>query len=399
MTPLLLLSAYALGALLLASAAVPAVRRLALRAGLVDDPQDADYKTHSRATPCGGGLAIWVGACIPLGAAAAWLAAARPDLIHDGVGWIGPWAPYAFFPLESWSPTVREVSQVLCLLGAATAIMLLGLADDRRPLPPALRLGVQAALGAAIVLWVPGFRLAAPGGSTALAAVLSILWIVALTNAFNFLDNMDGLAAGLAVLGLGACAALALAAGHLPLAALCLASAGASGGFLVHNFPAASIFLGDAGGLLLGFLSGAVSVSLSSQLAGAATGLSAAPLLLLPLLPFGLPAYDLVTVVWLRLRRGAAPWVGDNRHVSHRLVAAGFDRTRAVLLLHALTAALALPCAAAAGAGPAAAWWAVLGGLAWLLLLGAAEIALARRRRGRIRSLLSSPETNGRENG
>ncbi len=99
------------------------------------------------------------------------------------------------------------------------------------------------------------------------------------------------------------------------------------------------------------------------------------------------------------MRRGAAPWVGDNRHVSHRLVAAGFDRTRAVLLLHALTAAVALPCAAAAGAGPAAAWWAVLGGLAWLLLLGAAEIALARRRRGRIRSLLSSPETNGRENG
>ena len=382
MTALFLLCGYAVSALLLASAAVPPLRRLAPRVGLVDDPGDADYKTHVRATPCGGGLAIWVGTCVPLGVAAAWLASARPDLIHDGLGWIGPWAPYAFFPLESWSPTVGQVSQVLCLLGAATAIMLLGLADDRRPLPPALRLCVQAAFGAALVLWVPGFRLAAPGSSSALAAVLSVLWIVALTNAFNFLDNMDGLAAGLAVLGLGACTALALAAGHLPMAILCLAAAGASGGFLIHNFPAASIFLGDAGGLFLGFLAGAVSISLSSQLAEPASGLSAAPLLLLPILPFGLAAYDLVTVVWLRLRRGVAPWIGDTGHVSHRLVAAGLDRTRAVLVLHAVAAAVAFPCAAAAGAGRAAAWWAVLGGTAVLVLLGGAEIAMWRRSRG-----------------
>ena len=383
MTALFLLSAYTVSALLLASAAVPPVRYLALRAGLVDDPDDADYKTHSRRTPCGGGLAVWIGAFVPLAAAAAWLLSVRPDLIHDGVGWIGPWAPYAFFPLEDWSPTVRQVSQVLCLLAAATGIMLLGLADDRRPLPPGLRLGVQAACGGALVLWVPGFRLAAPGGSAVLAAGLSVLWIVALTNAFNFLDNMNGLAAGLAVLGLGTCAALALAAGHLPMAILCLASAGASGGFLIHNFPAASIFLGDAGGLFLGFLAGAVSVSLSSLLSPeSATGLSTAPFWLLPILPFALPAYDLVTVVWLRLRRGAAPWVGDNRHVSHRLVAAGLDRTRAVLVLLALTAAVALPCAAAGGAGPAQAWWAVLGGASLLLLFAGAEISLWQRSRG-----------------
>lgn len=381
MTALLLLSGYAVSALLLASAAVPPLRRLAPRLGLVDDPDDADYKTHGRPTPCGGGLAVWVGTCVPLGVAAVWLVSERPDLVHDGHGWISPWAPYAFFPLEPWSPTVGQVSEVLCLLAAATAVMLLGLADDRRPLPPALRLCVQAALAAALVLWVPGFRLGT-GGGAALAAVLSVLWIVALTNAFNFLDNMNGLAAGLAVVGLGTCAALGLAAGDLPMAVLCLAAAGASGGFLIHNFPAASIFLGDAGGLFLGFLAGAVSVSLSSQLAEPASGLSAAPLALLPILPFGLAAYDLVTVVWLRLRRGVAPWLGDTRHVSHRLVAAGIDRTRAVLVLHGLTAAVAFPCAAAAGAGRAAAWWAVLGGAGLLVLFGGAEIALWRRSRG-----------------
>ena len=382
MTALLLLSGYAVGALLLASAAVPPLRRLAPRAGLVDDPDDADYKTHDRVTPCAGGLAVWVGSSVPIAIAAGWLLSERPDLVHDGSGWIGPWAPYAFFPLESWSPTVLQVSQVLCLLAAATAVMFLGLADDRRPLPPALRLCVQVAVAAALVLWVPGFHLGPPGGSAALAAGLSVLWIVALTNAFNFLDNMNGLAAGLALLGLGACAALALASGHLPMAALCLAAASAAGGFLIHNFPAASIFLGDAGGLFLGFLAGAVSLALSSQLAAPASGLSSASLALLPVLPFGLAVYDLVTVVWLRLRRGAAPWVGDNRHVSHRLVAAGLDRTRAVLVLHGVTAAIAFACVAAAGGGRAAAWWAVLAGTTLLLLLGGAEIALRRRPRG-----------------
>ena len=381
MTALLLLSGYAVSALLLASAAVPPLRRLAPRAGLVDDPDDADYKTHRRVTPCAGGLAVWIGTSVPVGIAAGWLLGERPDLVHDGPGWIDPWAPFAFFPLESWSPTVLQVSQVLCLLAAATAVMLLGLADDRRPLPPALRLCVQAAVGAALVLWVPGFRLGLPGGGAVLAAVLSVLWIVALTNAFNFLDNMDGLAAGLALLGLGACAALAAAAGHLPMAVLCLAAAAASGGFLIHNFPAASIFLGDAGGLFLGFLAGAVSVSVGSQLAQPASGLSSAPLALLPVLPFGLAVYDLVTVVWLRLRDGSAPWVGDNRHVSHRLVAAGLDRTRAVLVLLAVTAALAFPCVAVAGTGAAAAWWAVLGGAGLLALFGGAEVSAGRRRR------------------
>lgn len=367
-------------ALVLASTAVPMVRRVALRAGFVDDPAAASYKTHARPTPYGGGLAIWLGAVLPLAGLLAWLVSAQPSMVHDGIEWVSPWAPYSFLPLEPWSPSVMQVSQVLCALAGATALLLLGLADDRRNLPPGVRFGGQAVLALGLSLWVPGFRFAPLGVPPAVGVAAAAFWIVALANAFNFLDNMNGLAAGLAMIGLGTLGAIALAAGHLPAALACLAVAGASAGFLLHNFPAASIFMGDAGGLFLGFLSGSLSVLLCGVLGPSAGDDALLPVRLLPLLAFAVPVYDLVTVIALRLQRGARPWVGDRNHVSHRLVALGLGRTRAVLVLYALAAATAFPCAVAIRAGLGVAWWAVGGVAAILAAFGAVDAALARRR-------------------
>ena len=374
------LSALAIFALLLTSTSVPMVRLLALRVGLVDDPGAGDYKTHTRITPYGGGVAIWLGCVVPLAGLLAGLVGARPDLIHDGIEWVSPWAPFSFFPLEPWSPTVRQVSQVVCALGAATGALVIGLVDDRRALPAGLRLGLQMTLATGLAAFVPGFRLPLPGAGPELAAAAGVLWIVALTNSFNFLDNMNGLAAGLAAICLCACGALALAVGHLPLAIFCLLVVGASAGFLLHNFPVATIFMGDAGGLFLGFLGGAVSLLLSQRLTALAAGGGSVTLGLLPLVVFCVPLYDLVTVVALRLRRGHAPWRGDTNHISHRLVAAGLTRTSAVLVLYALTAATALPCAVAVQAAGAGLGLAVA--LALLALFGIADLAVARRRTG-----------------
>ena len=362
-------------ALLLTSIAVPLVRRLAPLVGLVDDPGAGAYKTHSLPTPYGGGLAIWVGVVMPLGAMVVWLAESRPRLFHDGA--LSPWAPYLFFPLEAWSPTVVQVSQVLVVVAAASVLGLLGLADDRRALPAGLRLGAQLLLAGLLVGTVPGFRLSLVGGPEIVGIGVSVLWLVALTNAFNFLDNMNGLSAGLAAITMGTSGTIALVTIHLPAAVLCLVVVGACVGFLRFNFPGASIFMGDAGGLFLGFLGGALSILLAERL----TTISGVfPYQFLPLAVFGVPLYDLVTVVGLRLRRGLAPWAGDTNHVSHRLVAAGLDRTQAVLVLYGLTALVAIPCVAATSAAPGAAAWLLASALTVVGLFGVVDMILARRR-------------------
>lgn len=353
-------------ALLLTSLLVPVIRRVATSLQLVDRPSDGAYKTHTRATPYGGGVAIWLGALVPLSAL----------VVGSGARWddgLDLWAPNLLLPLQSWSPTIVQASQVLAVVAASTALLLLGLADDRRAMPPLPRFAVQIVLAAALVLFVPGFGW--PGLSGPPGAFLSIFWLVALTNAFNFLDNMNGLAAGLAAFALGACGAIALGAGHVAITLICLSLMGACTGFLLYNFPRASIFMGDAGGLCLGFLGAAVSLLVSNELALRSPGLAVAPLVV-----FAVPLYDLVTVVSLRLRAGQAPWIGDTRHISHRLVQAGCSRPQAVVVLYGLAAAAGLVGTSAAADPELTDRWLLLGALL-LLLFGLVDWRLARRQR------------------
>lgn len=369
----LVFSCLLVGSMLLTSVAVRLLRRLAPRIGLVDDPGDGAYKTHTQATPYGGGVAIWLGVVVPAAGLLGWLVVRIPHLWQDLCGPGGPLAPFLLFPLEPWSPTVAQLFQAVVALVAATALMLLGLIDDRRPLSPAPRFGVQL-LAAGLLVLVPEFRLDLPLVPVGVDAVVSVIWITALANAFNFLDNMNGLSAGLAAITLGTSAAMALIGQHLPAALLCLSLCGACIGFLRFNFPRASIFMGDAGGLFLGFLGGAVSLLLYNTAADANSALA-----LLPLAIFVVPLYDLVTVVGLRLRRGLAPWAGDTNHISHRLVAAGLGRTRAVLVLLGLAALFAGACVAAAVAGPAAARGTLISVAIVVVLCGLVDVGLARR--------------------
>jgi len=306
--------------LLLAAAAVPLVRRLALRLKLVDDPSQGAYKTHRRTLPYGGGVAIFVAAALPL--AVLLISFAAGDL--TGVAGV-------------------EVSQVTSLLLAASVVFIVGLIDDWRGLSPSIRLVVQVAAVLYLVASYPEFRLTlftfADPPSELISGLTSVIWIVALTNAFNFLDNMDGLSAGLAVIGLVIAGLLAVAADNWAVAALCLCLAGASSGFLLYNFPRASIFMGDAGGLFLGFAVGAATALLSSQLAAAQDDV--APSLsrgIAPLILLGVPLYDLVTVVLIRLKQRLRPWRGDTNHISHRLVRLGLSRRGSVLVLYGVAA-------------------------------------------------------------
>jgi UDP-GlcNAc:undecaprenyl-phosphate GlcNAc-1-phosphate transferase len=173
------------------------------------------------------------------------------------------------------------------------------------------------------------------------SATLTVLWIVAVTNAFNFLDNMDGLSAGVAAVCTTAFLVTAILIEQWFVAATLALLLGAVLGFLCWNFPPERIFMGDSGSLVLGFVLGVLTIRTTylrpEQNFGAGWYSVFAPLIVL-----ALPLYDLVVVSIIRLARGKSPFVGDTNHFSHRLVARGMSRRTAVLCLYLVTAATAV---------------------------------------------------------
>jgi UDP-GlcNAc:undecaprenyl-phosphate GlcNAc-1-phosphate transferase len=221
-------------------------------------------------------------------------------------------------------------SQVPVLLGCALLMFLTGLIDDLVNLKPSTKLIVQIALGSVLLFfeyrlnWVH---------SVTIDSLLTLVWVVGMTNAFNLLDNMDGLCAGIALI-VGAALLIDLLPGSSGTAfadvrflALLL---GATGGFLVYNINPASIFMGDSGSLLLGFSFAAVTLSSSHEGAGRSDILSivAAPLLVLMI-----PIFDTTLVTVSRLLSGRSAAQGGRDHSSHRLVAIGLSERRAVAVL------------------------------------------------------------------
>lgn len=281
----------------LAVAFVPLCRALAFRAGVVAHPRDDRW--HRQTVPLFGGIAIVVAT---LGGAAV----------------LGIAAPMAV------------------PLAAASLIFLVGLTDDVLALKPATKLVAQIALAAALVYF--GFRLNWLE-SRLLDSILTMVWVVGLTNAFNLLDNMDGLCAGTAVIvagmmlvGLYTGATRAEAADEMALLALI---AGATAGFLVYNYPPASVFMGDSGSLFLGFTLAALTLSPDGVRASRSDVLS---VIAGPVFVLLVPIFDTTLVTVSRLLSGRSPAVGGRDHSSHRLVAMGLSERTAVFVLWSLAA-------------------------------------------------------------
>ena len=323
MNPALAAAALIAGPLVFTALVIPLIRRVAWGLDLVDNPATGAHKSHQQPTPYGGGMAIFLATLL----GAVLLLLGSLHLLVTGS--------------ELPPGATGQMSAVSGLLGCASILFLVGLVDDWRGLPALPRLLVEVAAAGILVVHVPAFRFAFLGGQPLISVSLTVLWIVALTNAFNFLDNMDGLTGGMAALTLAGLGLMALYADHLPGAALSLVLIGALVGFLLYNFPPASVFMGDAGGLFLGFMVSGLSVLLSNSLSGLGVHASHqfAPLLMLTV-----PLYDLVTIVVIRLGAGSPPWIGDNNHISHRLVRQGLSRREAVLVIYAATLLSGLPC-------------------------------------------------------
>ncbi len=268
-----------------AVAATRAVRGVALRRGHVDYPDER--KRHERAVPRLGGVGIAAGVFVGLTIAVAGGAALATD--------------------------------VLPLLVGAGVLVALGLWDDLRGLSFKRRFAVQVAVAYGTVLagWhldlsnIPVLDQLTPVTQTLLALPVTMLWIVGLINAMNLLDGLDGLVAGVATI---AFAALAVASPGDPLLlALCTAGAAATLGFLVFNAHPASIFMGDTGSTLLGFLLAAAG--LRSALGAPTPGTLAVPLVVL-----ALPVLDTATAFVRRIVDGASPFLPDADHIHHRVL-------------------------------------------------------------------------------
>jgi UDP-N-acetylmuramyl pentapeptide phosphotransferase/UDP-N-acetylglucosamine-1-phosphate transferase len=296
----------------------PQVRRLAIRFGVVDLP-DA-RRPHKRPTARGGGVAV------VLGVHAACLVAV-----------LFPWPSMAGSLNFAWWEKYALASLVLLVVGVI---------DDVRGMKPLVKLGGQAA--AALIMWFSGVRFGQLLGHdlwAPLDCALVVLWLVAIINAFNLIDGLDGLASGLAIISaVGVCGIMVMQ--QVPGEVLLLLGfIGACLGFLRYNFHPASIFLGDTGSMFIGFTLGMVSLQTFNK----NTFLIS---MAIPFMVLGVPIYDVLLAVW---RRSVRAWVSgqsgqsgagsgimqaDTEHIHHRLARSGFSTSRVATFLYGLNGAL-----------------------------------------------------------
>jgi UDP-GlcNAc:undecaprenyl-phosphate GlcNAc-1-phosphate transferase len=285
-------------ALLLAIGGTPIARRTALRLGIIDRP--SARKIHTSPVPLMGGLAIYVAFIVAL------------ILFGD-----------RFY-----------VNQVIGIFLGATLMSFMGLWDDRRELSPWLRLIGQ--LIATLILVFSGVQVHLFPWNW-LNVAITLFWVVGITNAVNFLDNMDGLSGGVAAIASAFYLLLALMSGQYLVGALAAALLGACLGFLIYNFNPARIFMGDSGALFLGFVLAAVGIKLRFPAnVHFVTWM-------VPVLVMGLPIFDMTLVVFSRLRRGLNPIITPGKdHLSHRLVKMGASPREAVLICYLLAGGLGM---------------------------------------------------------
>lgn len=307
-----------------------AMKRIAPRLGFVDKP--GHRKIHREPIPLGGGVAIVLGFVLPMGGALIVIASAA-----GAVGGIDP---------AYWSGARQQTPMALALLGAILLMHVMGLADDRRALGPYVKLFAQLAIITALVVpFRPLWALTALDESLGLGGVLSVavsvLWITAITNAFNFLDNMDGLSAGVAAVCTAAFLVTAMSIQQWFVAGSLALLLGALLGFLCFNFSPASIFMGDSGSLVIGLVLGVLTIRTTYLPPGRDWG-AGWYAVFAPVIVLAVPLYDLLVVSAIRLARGKSPFVGDTNHFSHRLVARGMSKRTAVLAIYLVTAATAV---------------------------------------------------------
>lgn len=276
---------------------IPFMKVLAIKSGYLDHPQD--NKVHAHATPLLGGVAIFAAFLIAL-------------LTKE--------------PVVSLAP-VRSM-----LLGAFILFMI-GLIDDKMGMMPSFKLLGQFL--AAMVIIKAGVRIEFITNYY-LSVIVTYIWIIGITNAFNLLDNMNGLSAGITAISAIFFGIISYINGQPWLSAISFALAGSALGFLKHNFPKAGIFMGDTGSLVLGYILSAIAIMGNWKTYILTTSL------MIPILVLGYPIFDTTLVSVMRILEGRSIFKGGKDHSSHRIALMGFKRVKTVLIIYAICIFLGL---------------------------------------------------------
>jgi UDP-GlcNAc:undecaprenyl-phosphate GlcNAc-1-phosphate transferase len=281
----------------------PVMRKIAIANQILDVPTSS-HKSHTKAVPYLGGVAILIGVTL-----------------------------VSYLALAFSSFTVSNFLLATSVLGPALVMGLIGLWDDLKNLPPLPRFIGQSVAGlvvaAALVL---GSNVANPTGSTFTDVLITVIWVVGICNSINFFDNLDGGAAGTASISAIFLTYLAINSGQAFVAALSIVVAGATLGFLIWNRAPARIYMGDAGALFLGVLLATLTIRLRPD-ADTQIGSYFTPIFLL-----AIPILDTSVAVISRISRHISPFQGGQDHLSHRLVRAGLSRKQAATTLWGLSA-------------------------------------------------------------
>ena len=315
-----------LGAFALSAALVPLAGWLARRNGVMDAP--GPRKVHGAPTPRTGGIAVFT----------AFTAVVLTGYFGVPVLSRLPWVEtHLAAPVAMLQEAYRVEGKLVAFLVGAAIAFLVGLLDD--VLGSRFKVGFKLAgqVLAAAVLVAGGIRTDVLYYE-ALNVALTLVWVVGVTNAFNLLDNMDGLSAGVAFVASLVLLVNAWILGEFFISLVLVALMGSLLGFLVYNWHPASIFLGDCGSLFIGFTLASLTL-LQRYVSHASSTLFP---VLMPVLVLALPILDTATVVFIRAREGRPIYVGDGRHLSHRLVSLGMQPPLAVFTIYLIALGIGL---------------------------------------------------------
>ena len=306
--------------------ATPLAGRVANRFGLIDIP--GRHKAHVGPTPLLGGCAIFA-------------AILGPSLLALAMATLWANTSVPFWLPESISRHVagaaEKATMGVAILGGAFILHVVGIIDDRYALGPWAKLAAQIVVCSVVVIWFDVRILTIAG--PAVSCTLSIIWLVLITNSFNFLDNMDGLSAGVAAICCLALLGASASIGQIFVTAWVCLMLGSLLGFLIWNFPPAKIFMGDAGSLVIGYMMGVLSCLTTYVQWGQPHYLYG---MFVPVVLLAMPLYDTLSVIIIRLREGRNPMIGDRHHFSHRLLRRGMSVRSTVLTIYMVTAATAI---------------------------------------------------------
>jgi UDP-GlcNAc:undecaprenyl-phosphate/decaprenyl-phosphate GlcNAc-1-phosphate transferase len=305
----------------------PAFKRLSFEWKYIDEP-DGERKIHTEPTPLLGGTAIFCAfaANVIFNYVIVLPLASRVDLPFIDMPDVKMYLDGAF---TVWP-------KLLVILLGGGLMVALGMYDDKYELNPRAKLIAQIII--ALFVALAGIRITAFIPNRFVNDLMTVLWIVTITNAMNFFDNMDGLCAGVGLVCAGLFGFIAGMQHQYFVCLMAMTLAGALLGFLPHNFKPATIFLGDAGSHFVGYMLAVLPICVTFYRHGTPTLLP----VLIPLLVLAVPLFDLMMVMWIRIRHRQPVYHADVNHLSHRLVRLGLPQSWAVTLIYLITLTLGL---------------------------------------------------------